>query len=76
MIISEFAKQTWVLTKKDLLLVARRRWFSTFIRAVAFPIVLTVIIASVKKWIHNDGGYGMTPIAMYGKHVANLSSAI
>lgn len=58
MILSEFAKQTWVLTKKDLLLVARRRWFSTFIRAVAFPIVLTVIIASVKDWIHNDGGYG------------------
>jgi hypothetical protein len=65
MIISEFAKQTWVLTKKDLLLVAKRRWFSTFIRAVAFPIVLTVIIASVKEWIHNDGGYGMQPLTIW-----------
>lgn len=59
MTVSELASQTWTLTKKDLLLVARRRWFSTFIRAVAFPIVLTVILASVKDWIHNNGGYGI-----------------
>lgn len=59
MIVSEFASQVWTLTKKDLLLVARRRWFSTFIRAIAFPIVLTVILASVKDWIHNGGGYGV-----------------
>ncbi|KJX98170.1 abc transporter like protein [Zymoseptoria brevis] len=57
--------QVWTLTKKDLLLLARRRWFSAFIRAVAFPIVLTVILASVKTWIKNDGGNGVgtpTPI--------------
>ncbi|KAI5362419.1 putative AAA+ ATPase domain, ABC transporter, ABC transporter A [Septoria linicola] len=63
--VSGFFDQTWTLTKKDLLLIARRRWLSTFIRAVAFPIVLTVILASVKNWIHNDGGYGIgvpTPI--------------
>lgn len=59
MTVSELVSQTWTLTKKDLLLVARRRWFSTFIRAVAFPIVLTVILASVKNWIHNNGGYGI-----------------
>ncbi|KAK4625533.1 Retinal-specific phospholipid-transporting ATPase ABCA4 [Fulvia fulva] len=58
MIISELCGQTWTLTKKELLLIARRRWLSTFIRAVAFPIVLTAILASVKTWIHNDGGYG------------------
>ena len=57
--VSGFLDQTWTLTKKDLLLVVRRRWLSTFIRAVAFPIVLTVILASVKTWIHNDGGYGV-----------------
>lgn len=65
MIFSTFASQTWTLIKKDLLLVGRRRWLSTFIRALAFPVILTVIIASVKKWIHNGGGYGIgspTPI--------------
>ncbi|KAK4500459.1 hypothetical protein PRZ48_008648 [Zasmidium cellare] len=59
MAFSELVSQIFTLTKKDLLLVARRRWFSTFIRAVAFPIVLTVILASVKNWIHNNGGYGI-----------------
>lgn len=59
MTVCELVSQTWTLTKKDLLLIARRRWFSTFIRAVAFPIVLTVILASVKDWIHNKGGYGV-----------------
>ncbi|KXT09611.1 hypothetical protein AC579_7646 [Pseudocercospora musae] len=58
MALTQLASQTWTLTKKDLLLIAQRRWFSTFIRAVAFPIVLTVILASVKNWIHNNGGYG------------------
>lgn len=65
MIVSQFLSQTWTLTKKDLLLIVRRRWFSTFVRAVAFPIVLTVILCEVKDWIHNDGGYGIgnpTPI--------------
>lgn len=56
MIANHFADQVWTLTKKDLLLLARRRWLSTFIRAVAFPIILTVILASVKTWIKNDGG--------------------
>jgi hypothetical protein len=56
MIVSAFISQTWTLTKKDLLLLARRRWLSTFIRAVAFPIVLTVILASVKEWIKSGGG--------------------
>jgi hypothetical protein len=56
MIVPEFVGQTWTLTKKDLLLLARKRWLSTFIRAVAFPIVLTVILGSVKIWIQNGGG--------------------
>ncbi|KAF2206856.1 hypothetical protein CERZMDRAFT_122855 [Cercospora zeae-maydis SCOH1-5] len=54
-----FLAQTWTLTEKDLLLIVRRRWLSTFIRALAFPLVLTVILASIKNWIHNDGGYGV-----------------
>nr|POF14041.1 atp-binding cassette sub-family a member 3 [Quercus suber] len=65
MTVTEFVNQVWTLTKKDLLLTVRRRWLSTFIRAVAFPIVLSVILASVKTWIHNDGGYGIgTPTAI------------
>ncbi|GIZ45007.1 hypothetical protein CKM354_000819100 [Cercospora kikuchii] len=57
--ITQFLGQTWTLTEKDLLLIVRRRWLSTFIRALAFPVVLTVILASIKNWIHNDGGYGI-----------------
>lgn len=59
MIISNFACQTSTLTKKDLLLIPRRRWFSTFIRALAFLVILTAILASVTTWIQNGGGYGI-----------------
>lgn len=54
-----FWKQTWTLTKKDLLLVGRRRWFTTAGRALVLPIIFTFIVAYVKVWVSTSGHYGI-----------------
>lgn len=54
-----FWSQTWTLTKKDLLLVARRRWFTTAGRALILPILSTFVVAYVKVWVSTKGHYGI-----------------
>ena len=51
--------QTWTLTKKDLLLVGRRSWFTTIGRALVLPIIFTFIVSYVKAWVSGKGHYGV-----------------
>ena len=54
-----FWTQVWTLTKKDLLLVGRRRWFTTLGRALILPILFTFVVAYVKVWVSTTGHYGI-----------------
>ena len=68
----QFARQTWALVKKDLIILLRRRWLSTVVRALIFPVVLTVILAYIKVWTATSGTYGVgTPSA-----IRSLSDAL
>ena len=54
-----FWRQTWTLTKKDLLLVGWRRWFTTAGRALVLPIIFTFVVSYVKVWVSTQGHYGI-----------------
>ena len=57
--------QTWALVRKDLLILLRRHWLSTVIRALIFPIIFTFVIAYIKVWTAAPGLYGVgtaTPV--------------
>lgn len=51
--------QTWVLTKKNLLVVLRRHWFSTIFRALVLPIVYIFIISYVRNFFLPPAVYGI-----------------
>jgi ATP-binding cassette, subfamily A (ABC1), member 3 len=53
-----FLRQTWTLTKKDLNLVAWRRWLSTFLRAIALPIAYIFFISYVRNFFLPASEYG------------------
>jgi ATP-binding cassette, subfamily A (ABC1), member 3 len=55
----QLIRQTWVLTKKDLLIVGRHHWISTIIRSLTWPIVLSVILVNIKNWIFISGAHGV-----------------
>lgn len=60
-----FLTQIWTLTQKDLLIILGRRWLSTSVRALIFPIVLTIVLAFIRHWTATSGYYGIgspTPI--------------
>ena len=59
MALPPIVRQTWVLTKKNFTLIVLRHWFWTFIRALAFPIVLAVILGQARNWISPSAGYGI-----------------
>ena len=54
-----FWSQTWTLTKKDLLLVGRRSWFTTIGRALVLPILFTFVVSYIKTWLSGKGHYGV-----------------
>lgn len=51
--------QIWTLTKKDLLLVARRNWLSTALRALLLPIAITIVLSYVRILNSSSGGDGI-----------------
>lgn len=51
-------RQTWVLTKKNLLIVVRRHWFSTIFRALILPIIYIFIISYVRNFFLPPSVYG------------------
>lgn len=60
-----FLRQTWALTKKNLILIVRRHWFSTLIRAIILPLAYILLISYVRLFFLPPSVYGFgesTPI--------------
>lgn len=53
-----FARQTLALIRKELLITLWRHWFYTAIRALLFPVIFTVVIASIRNWILPSAYFG------------------
>lgn len=53
-----FLRQTWALTKKNLLILVRRHWFSTLIRAVLLPLAYILLISFVRLFFLPPSVYG------------------
>jgi ATP-binding cassette, subfamily A (ABC1), member 3 len=51
-------RQTWVLTKKNLLIVARRHWFATTFRALVLPVIYIFLISYVRNFFLPPSVYG------------------
>jgi len=53
-------RQIWALMRKTLLLVCLRRPITTFIRALAIPLVVILVIAFSKTWFASGGNWGVS----------------
>lgn len=57
--LTRLARQTWTLTRKDLSIVVRHQWLSTFLRAVALPIAYMFFIAYCRNFFLPPSEYGI-----------------
>ncbi|KAI0147675.1 hypothetical protein GGR57DRAFT_249827 [Xylariaceae sp. FL1272] len=55
-----FVRQTVALTKKNLVVTVKRKWFSTLLRSLILPIALIVVLLEIQNFSkdHNRYGYG------------------
>ena len=53
-----FLRQTWALSKKNLLIIVRRHWFSTLIRALILPLGYILLISYVRLFFLPPSVYG------------------
>lgn len=53
-----FLRQSWALTKKNLLILVRRHWFSTLIRAILLPLAYILLISFVRLFFLPPSVYG------------------
>lgn len=67
-----FLHHTWVLLQKDLLVLLRRRWLSTTIRALIFPVIFTLILSEISNWLLGSGHNGVGP----SRPVLDFSAAL
>lgn len=76
LVLRSLVKQTWALTKKNLLVAVVRHPFSTFFRALALPIAFLVLILEVKTFLINTSTYGIatTPSPIQPLHSGLLGS--
>ncbi|GAB7358743.1 hypothetical protein MBLNU230_g3972t1 [Neophaeotheca triangularis] len=74
------ARQTWTLTRKDLSIVLRHQWLSTFLRAVALPIAYMFFIAYCRNFFLPPSEYGIAsspnPIRDLTTQVFNSSTSL
>lgn len=52
-------RQIWVLMQKDFLIIVRRNWSITLLRALILPIIITFVLSYVKVWTGDGGHYGV-----------------
>ncbi|KAI0385976.1 P-loop containing nucleoside triphosphate hydrolase protein [Hypomontagnella monticulosa] len=55
-----FGRQTWALTKKNLLITVTRKWFSTLLRSLVFPILVLVLLLEVQNFTKDNNRYGIS----------------
>lgn len=53
-------RQIWALVRKNLLLICVRRPISTFIRAVAIPLVVVLVLSYTKDFFASPLKYGIS----------------
>lgn len=71
-----FARQTWALTKKNLLIIVQRHWFSTTFRALVLPIAFLVLLLIIKDLILGNDTYGVgSPAPVQSLETAISSSS-
>ena len=61
----QFARQTYQLVRKDLIILLRRHALSTAIRVLIFPIIFTFVMVYIRVWTRTPGLYGIadpTPV--------------
>ena len=54
-----FVRQTWALTKKNLLIFVVRHWFSTFLRAIVLSIAFMPLLPNIKNFLITQNGFGV-----------------
>ncbi|KAI1470153.1 P-loop containing nucleoside triphosphate hydrolase protein [Daldinia caldariorum] len=57
--LQSLGRQTWALTRKNLLITVLRKWRSTFFRSLLFPIVVLVLMLEVQNFTKDNNGYGI-----------------
>lgn len=74
-----FVRAVWILTEKDLRIVAWRRWFSTVLRALALPIAYILFISYARDFFLPPSRYGIgepRPIRDLTTEVFNSSTSL
>lgn len=54
-----FGRQTWALTRKNLLIAVVRKWFSTLLRSLVFPILLLTLLLEIQNFSKDTNIYGI-----------------
>ncbi|KAL7629619.1 hypothetical protein AAE478_001141 [Parahypoxylon ruwenzoriense] len=57
-----FGRQTWALTRKNLIIAVVRKWFSTLLRSLVFPIALLVLLLEIQNFSRDTNKYGIGDI--------------
>ncbi|OTB14249.1 hypothetical protein K445DRAFT_368081 [Daldinia sp. EC12] len=57
--LQSLGRQTWALTRKNLLITILRKWRSTFFRSLLFPIVVLVLLLEVQNFSKDTNRYGI-----------------
>jgi len=72
-------RQTWVLTKKNLLIAVIRNWFSTLLRALILPIAFLVLLLNIKNIVVGNDGYGVgspSPVQSLAEAIPNSQKLV
>ncbi|KAI0017277.1 hypothetical protein F4780DRAFT_796577 [Xylariomycetidae sp. FL0641] len=59
MTFKSLGRQTWAIVKKNLVVAAVRKWFSTTIRCLVVPIILVVLILEIPNFAQHHNKYGV-----------------
>lgn len=57
--IPSFWRQTWALTKKNIIIAVYRKWFSTLLRSLIFPLILQVLLLEIQNFAKDENRYGV-----------------
>ncbi|KAI1775561.1 P-loop containing nucleoside triphosphate hydrolase protein [Hypoxylon cercidicola] len=51
-------RQTWALTRKNLIIAVVRKWFSTLLRSLLFPILFLTLLLEIQNFSKDTNRYG------------------
>jgi hypothetical protein len=53
-------RQLWALIRKNLLIICVRKLVSTFIRAIAIPLIIVLVVAYSRNFFHGQEVWGVS----------------